>query len=130
MLPFSLQMRDAGFDSVCAPRGSSMHAGGVRFDEYIVYDPDQALPRYIVHFGKYAHSVAHPRLALSTSFVRHEITPQRNFDPNDELQMHFRVHSPPRLCSQHSPLASCSWHSPPVSLAVSYSSPSASPIVR
>ena len=47
------KVHEAGFDSVCAPRGSSMHAAGVRFDEYIVYDADQALPRYIVHFGKY-----------------------------------------------------------------------------
>eukprot|EP00966_Prymnesium_polylepis_P054096 1250534-Prymnesium_polylepis.1 len=45
------KVHEAGFDSVCAPRGSSMQAGGVRFDEYIVYDQDQALPRYIIHFA-------------------------------------------------------------------------------
>ena len=26
---------------------TAMHAGGVRFDEYIVYDPDQAVPVFL-----------------------------------------------------------------------------------
>ncbi|KAJ1495014.1 hypothetical protein T484DRAFT_2272450 [Baffinella frigidus] len=44
-------VQNAGYDSVFAPREGDRSAGGVLFDEYIVYDPAQAIPRYIVHFG-------------------------------------------------------------------------------
>ena len=44
-------VRKAGFDSVYARRDGNMASGGVKFDEMIVYDPHQALPRYIVHFS-------------------------------------------------------------------------------
>ena len=43
-------MRRERFDSVFAPRGTRDDAG-VQFDEMIVYNAAQALPRYIVHFG-------------------------------------------------------------------------------
>eukprot|EP00729_Bicosta_minor_P011520 gene11520-30653_t len=43
-------VRRKGFDSVFAPRGCS-GAGGVKFDEMIVYDPRLVLPKYIVHFS-------------------------------------------------------------------------------
>jgi hypothetical protein len=89
------KVRGAGYDSVCAPRGGSMAAAGVKFDEYIVYDADQAIPRYIVHFGKYAAGVAQPRIASGAQFARHELTPQRSFDPKNELDAHFR------LCESH-----------------------------
>jgi len=89
------KVHGAGFDSVCAPRGGSMTAGGVKYDEYIVYDPDQAIPRYIVHFGKYAAGAAQPRIPSGAQYVRHELTPQRHFDPKNELDAHFR------LCESH-----------------------------
>ena len=44
------QLRDAGFDSVYASRGSRDKAG-VQYDEMMVYDTDQAIPRYILHIG-------------------------------------------------------------------------------
>jgi hypothetical protein len=43
-------MQKSGFDSVFAPRGTR-DKSGVQFDEMIVYNPSQALPRYIIHFG-------------------------------------------------------------------------------
>ena len=43
-------VRREGFDSVFAPRNCS-GAGGVKFDEMIVYDPKLVLPKYIVHFS-------------------------------------------------------------------------------
>ena len=89
------KVHGAGFDSVCAPRGGSMTAAGVKYDEYIVYDPDQAIPRYIVHFGKYAAGAAQPRIASGAQYVCHELTPQRHFDPKNELDAHFR------LCESH-----------------------------
>ena len=83
-------VREAGFDSVFAPRNTK-DVGGVSFDEHIVYDPDQAVPRYIVHFGKYAHSVSRPQLGLGNTFARYELVPSRNFDPNNQMDMHFRI---------------------------------------
>ena len=44
------KMHRAGFDSVFAPRGNR-NISGVRYDEMIVYDPSQAIPRYIIHFA-------------------------------------------------------------------------------
>jgi hypothetical protein len=44
------KLREAGFDSVYASRGSRDKAG-VQFDEMMVYDTDQAIPRYILHIG-------------------------------------------------------------------------------
>jgi len=84
------KVRAAGFDSVCAPRGGSMHTGGVKYDEYIVYDVDQALPKYIVHFGKYSHAIASPSLSGGSFYIR-EVLPKRAFDPEDVMQMHFRI---------------------------------------
>jgi hypothetical protein len=43
------KIRDEGFDSVFAPRNSKA-TGGVLNDEFVIYDPDQAIPRYIIHF--------------------------------------------------------------------------------
>lgn len=80
----------AGFDSVFAPRGGSMAVGGVKYDEMIVYRVEQALPKYIIHYGKYAHAVATPSLSSSNFHIR-EVKPTRNFNENDQDQMHFRV---------------------------------------
>jgi len=44
------KMQNAGFDSVFAPRNTRDKAG-VQYDEMVVYDPAQALPRYVVHFS-------------------------------------------------------------------------------
>jgi poly [ADP-ribose] polymerase 10/14/15 len=43
-------VRRKGFDSVFAARDCS-GAGGVKFDEFVVYDPKLVLPKYIVHFS-------------------------------------------------------------------------------
>ena len=43
------KIRGEGFDSVFAPRDSQA-TRGVLNDEFVIYDPDQALPRYIIHY--------------------------------------------------------------------------------
>ena len=40
------KLRSHGYDSVYAPRGSA-----VKNDEFVIFDPDQALPQYIIHFS-------------------------------------------------------------------------------
>ena len=97
------RVHSAGFDSIFAPRGGSMHTGGVKYDEYIVYNPEQALPRYIIHFGKYGLDVAKTLMPknMSGGVVRYDLFPKREFDPNDEMQMHFRIAESQFLRTQH-----------------------------
>jgi hypothetical protein len=45
------KLKNEGFDSVYAPR-DTLASGGVLHDEFVIYDPDQALPRYIIHYTK------------------------------------------------------------------------------
>jgi len=84
------KVRGAGFDSVFAPRNTRDKAG-VQFDEMIVYDPAQALPRYVVHFTQDSFTVSTTGITASKGIVRHTLKPKREFDPTDELDMHFRV---------------------------------------
>jgi hypothetical protein len=86
------KVRKARFDSVFAKRGTR-EQGGVVFDEYIVYDPRCAFPRYIVHFGGGASS--RPARHLPPAGVqKHELKPQgknvaANLDPF--LLSHFNA---------------------------------------
>ena len=43
------KINQQGFDSVFAP-SNTRATGGVMHDEYVVYHPDQVLPRYIIHY--------------------------------------------------------------------------------
>ena len=45
------KIRKEGFDSVYAPRDTIANAG-VLYDEMIIYNPSQAMPRYVIHFGQ------------------------------------------------------------------------------
>jgi hypothetical protein len=95
------QVHREGFDSVYAKRGGILHSSssgprgkktrrGVLFDEMVVYRPEQALPRYIVHYDtidslRLTTAIARPR-SLVTS-----IKATRHVDLDDPLQMHYRV---------------------------------------
>ena len=43
------KLRHEGYDSLFAQRGTK-DTGGVLNDEFVVFDPKQAIPRYIVHY--------------------------------------------------------------------------------
>ncbi|MCO5567021.1 hypothetical protein L7F22_020704 [Adiantum nelumboides] len=43
------KVRKSNFDSVFSMRNSRA-SGGTEFDEYIIYNPSQAIPRYVVHY--------------------------------------------------------------------------------
>ncbi|KAK2702201.1 hypothetical protein QYM36_019187 [Artemia franciscana] len=62
----------------------------VLFDEFMIYDPRQADPRYVINYkvAKLSISVAS---TVATTFQKYEILPSRSFDPSDELKYHFRV---------------------------------------
>ena len=51
------KIRAEGFDSILAPRDSKS-TGGVLYDEFVIYDPDQAIPRYIIHYRTGKNSLA------------------------------------------------------------------------
>lgn len=40
-----------GYDSVYAPR-NTQDTSGVKFDEFIIYHPYQAIPRYLIHYSE------------------------------------------------------------------------------
>jgi len=44
------KIRQEGFDSVFVPRDTHARRG-VFNDEFVIYDPDQALPKYIIHYS-------------------------------------------------------------------------------
>jgi len=91
-----------GTDSVFAPRGTRQ-TGGVENDEYIVYDPRQALVKYVVHYEKATLDVLPAQLPASSGLVKHELKPSREFDPNNSLDIHFRIVESHflRLCQKH-----------------------------
>jgi len=42
-------IKNLGYDSIFAPR-DTRNQGGVLFDEFVIYDPRQAYPRYIINY--------------------------------------------------------------------------------
>ncbi|XP_065583318.1 uncharacterized protein LOC136042298 [Artemia franciscana] len=82
-------IRSLGYDSLFAPRDTKS-AGGVLFDEFVIYDPRQAYPRYIINFKATQMGVPVGSI-LSAKFQKHEIYPSRYFNPSNELDYHFRV---------------------------------------
>ena len=75
------------FDSLMAPRGSD-----VKNDEFVVYNPDQALPKFLIHY-KIGDGSVRPLVpsALATKMEKHSIVPKRSFKLDDPLEMHLRI---------------------------------------
>ena len=85
------KIRDEGFDSVFAPRDSKA-TGGVLNDEFVIYDPDQALPRYIIHFTSRGTVSGPPPLKSAVagqSFVDKKIQATRPIDLNCPFQASY-----------------------------------------
>ena len=80
-------------DSLFAKRDTKSK-GGVLFDEFVVYDPDQAYPKYIIHYTK-AGVPGNPALNLrfGTNFDtgHKEVLPTRTLKVDDPLDVHFRI---------------------------------------
>ncbi|KAK2702413.1 hypothetical protein QYM36_018975 [Artemia franciscana] len=82
-------IRSLGYDSLFAPRGTK-NDGGVLFDEFVIYDPRQAYPRYVINYKATQMGVPVGSIP-SAKFQKYEIHPSRSFDPSNELDYHFRV---------------------------------------
>lgn len=79
-------VRQRGFDSVYAAR-DCREAGGVKYDEMIVYDPRLVLPKYIVHFQPGGNFDGRRLIAGQ----KYELKPKRVFEQNDPEDAHFRT---------------------------------------
>ena len=84
------KLRKKQCDSIFAPRGTK-GTGGVLYDEYIVFNPDQAFPKYIIHYttSKLNLNVSFNNLNFSNG--KKEIQPTRSIDVNNELDVHFSM---------------------------------------
>ena len=85
------KLHQEGYDSVFAPRGTK-DSGGVENDEFVIFDPDQALPRYIIHYKvKFSQKVILQSLGALTdhSFRITSIHPSRFTDFDDPYKPHL-----------------------------------------
>ena len=84
------KLRELQCDSLFAPRGTK-DTGGVLYDEYIIFNPDQAFPKYIIHYtsSKLNLDVSFGELKFASG--KKEIQPSRCIDINNELDMHFSM---------------------------------------
>ena len=84
------KLKAEGYDSLFAPR-NTRGTGGVLYDEFVVYDVNQALPRYIIHYRQLGHIDLTSIDVKSSGFKKFSIKPQRQLSPDDTLDQHFRI---------------------------------------
>ena len=89
------KLKGQGYDSLYAKRGTR-GTGGVLYDEFVVYDPHQAIPRYIVHYSRHSFDASQDPMAnlgkQVKAFKHHHITPKRELSLQvDPLDLHFRL---------------------------------------
>ncbi len=91
-------MQKDKYDSLFAKRDTNK-TGGVLFDEFIVYNPDQALPKYIIHYIKLSlndalqsgvYTLEKKALASGGGMQKYHIKSEREMDPNNALELHYR----------------------------------------
>jgi Poly(ADP-ribose) polymerase catalytic domain len=85
------KIRQEGFDSVFAPRGTH-NTGGVINDEFVIFDPDQAMPRYIIFYSvtPFQGMATKPLSALTDqAFNVKTMQATRHVDLNDPFKPHY-----------------------------------------
>ena len=84
------KLKTMGYDSVYAKR-KTRSTGGVRYDEFVIYNPDQAFPKYIIHYQTPKYDSVIHRVSTSTdTFEKYSILPKREIDRGDSLDIHYR----------------------------------------
>ena len=78
------KLRSQNFDSVFAPRGSA-----VKNDEFVIFDPYQALPQYIIHFSDAMTPPSPSTLKIQQTFTVKKMVPLRSVDIQDPFQMYY-----------------------------------------
>jgi len=91
------ELNRRGYDSLFAKRGTK-GTGGVLNDEFVVYSPDQALPRYIVHYDTIQYREApctaqleQAAIASGTDFIKHTLVRKKDAQPGDPFDFHFSI---------------------------------------
>ena len=87
------KLKSEKYDSLFAKRNTKS-GGGVLFDEYVVYDPNHALPRYIISYRTQnaLTPIALPgSLAPSTRMTKHLLKATRSVDVSNPFDMHYRL---------------------------------------
>ena len=79
------KLRSERCDSVYAPRGTA-----VKNDEFVIFDPDQALPRYIIHFSS-THTVLppSPKTLTKQPFLKQNVKASRAVNFQDPFEMFY-----------------------------------------
>lgn len=93
-------LTDKKYDSLFAKRNTKMQ-GGVLYDEFVIFRPEQAIPRYIVHYeatdyrsedvSTQLHKQLKTDLTQENSIQCYSIAPTRAMNDDDTLQLHFRI---------------------------------------
>jgi hypothetical protein len=79
------KLRSERYDSVHAPRGSA-----VKNDEFVIFDPDQALPQYIIHFSSTNQIVApSPTWLTHKNIFKKTMTASRTVDFQDPYEIYY-----------------------------------------
>ena len=92
------RIRAEGCDSVFAPRNTK-GTGGVLNDEFVIFDPDQAFPKYIIHYIRNGvpsgYTFASPTSATALPFKVSTIEASRKVnldDPNEPHRLRASEH--------------------------------------
>ena len=79
------KLKDQKFDSIYAPRGNA-----VQNDEFIIFDPDQALPEYVIHFSDSNNPLpSFPKTPTSTPFAVTKMKASRMVNFHDPYEMYY-----------------------------------------
>jgi hypothetical protein len=90
------KLRREHFDSVYAIRNSKS-SGGVENDEFVIFDPRQAIVRYIVHYTMADGmektnilSLAKISATMNQNVIKTNVKSTRTFDINNPYESHYR----------------------------------------
>lgn len=81
-------------DSLFAQRDTA-GGGGVKFDEFVVFNPNQAFPKYIIHYQKTGFHAANPfkdyQFRGTFQLAKKDIAIQRGVNLGSALEVHLRI---------------------------------------
>ncbi|GLJ15080.1 hypothetical protein SUGI_0246490 [Cryptomeria japonica] len=83
------QIRRKGYDSLFSKRGGK-GTGGTLYDEYVIYNPHQAIPRYIVHYKNQHDPQALQAHNFQNNITRIAYEPSLTFNGDSPGEYHFR----------------------------------------
>lgn len=83
------KIRRKGYDSLFLKRGGR-GTGGTLYDEYLIYNPHQAIPRYIVHYKSQHDLQALKAQNFQSNLTRISYEPSLTFSGDSPGEYHFR----------------------------------------